>query len=165
MTTESYSPIVAGVGNFLHCDEGVGIHAVRRLQQQPACGVVYLDLGTADSGALTFVETASHVLVIDAARGNGAPGSIYRFQPEPSPSPEPWSSLHTSWLRDLLSADESDRPKPAVVVLGVEPYILQYGTELSAAVRFAFPELLRLARQQLADWKALLQPELSLVTP
>lgn len=62
--------VVMGIGNLLCGDDGVGVHAIRRLSEAglPSRTV---DAGTAILHALPYTEEATHLLVIDAVKGDG----------------------------------------------------------------------------------------------
>jgi hydrogenase maturation protease len=145
--------LIAGVGNELLSDDGVGVHAIRELQREGIAGIAMLEVGTAILHALETVGAASRVLVIDAARGNCAPGTIYRYDLSES-APGGVASLHSLGLRDGLRLLGTGSSIPRFTVLGVEPLSFDYGLELSVPVRAAMPKLLSLARQTVAEWAA-----------
>jgi len=60
--------VVVGIGNTILSDDGVGVHAARRLQDDarlPA-GVTVLDGGTLGLELAPFVSDASRLLFLDA---------------------------------------------------------------------------------------------------
>lgn len=146
------SLLVAGVGNVLLSDDGVGVHAVRELMKEPMAGVVLADIGTAVLHGLSFLETAGRVLVIDAAQGGQAPGTIYLFDADAAPVPGPFASMHAMGLLEALRLLPPGLPRPAVTVLGVEPESLAYGLELSPAVLAALPRVVASAREIVDEW-------------
>ena len=58
--------IIAGLGNILLQDDGVGVHAVRELLKAPPKNAKPLEIGCAVFDALHYMERADRVLVIDA---------------------------------------------------------------------------------------------------
>jgi hydrogenase maturation protease len=78
-TSKPTRVLIAGVGNVLLSDDGVGVHAVRELQKNPMPGVTVAEIGTAIFHGLHFLENAEHVLVIDATKGGKPPGTVYVF--------------------------------------------------------------------------------------
>ncbi len=69
--------IILGIGNLLNTDEGVGIHAIRTLQQKNSVGEFEIvDGGTLGLNLLPLVEETSHLLVLDAIDGHKAPGTL-----------------------------------------------------------------------------------------
>ena len=152
--------LVAGLGNLLLSDDGVGVQMVQELARTPWPGVEVLDLGTAVLHALPFLETAERVLVIDAAHGGQPPGTIYLFEADSSSAAQPFSSLHAMGLRAAAAVLNSGRPTPLITVLGIEPASLACGLELTPAVRQALPRALELARATVAGWQQSISPRI-----
>ena len=71
--------LIAGLGNCLLRDDGIGVHAIRSLQQNPPPGVVVAEVGTAVLDALHLLEWAEKILAIDAMQAGGNPGTLYAF--------------------------------------------------------------------------------------
>lgn len=69
--------LIAGLGNVLLRDDGVGVHAVRELQRRPPAGATVVEIGTAVLHGLSFVEGAHRILLIDAMQAGQSPGTIY----------------------------------------------------------------------------------------
>jgi hydrogenase maturation protease len=148
----SGSILIAGVGNVLCGDDGVGVHAVRELQKEPIAGVEIVDIGTAILHGLHFLESADRVLVIDAAKGGQPPGSVYLFDPGPATQAQPIVSIHSIGLREATRLFPPGQPLPAMTVIGVEPRSLECGMDLSEPVRAALPCVLALIRKTVAEW-------------
>jgi hydrogenase maturation protease len=144
--------LVAGLGNLLLTDDGVGIHAIHELERDPVPGVTIAEIGTAILHGLPFVEAARRVLVIDAARGGRPPGTIYVFDSSDPASPGPMHSLHSMGLREALRVLSPGCEPPAITVIGVEPASLEYGMTLSPPVRAALPQVVALARHAILEW-------------
>ena len=71
--------LIAGLGNYLLMDDGVGVHAILEMQQAPPPGAVVAEVGTAVLSALHLLEWADKILAIDAMQAGGAPGTVYAF--------------------------------------------------------------------------------------
>src|SRR5512147_954276 len=130
--------VIIGVGNLLLKDEGVGVHAVRELRQKalPA-GVEVLDGGVAGIGLLDFFPGAQKLVLIDAADMNLAPGTVVRFTPEEIRSLPggPKFSAHDVGLLEVLElASALGQSPPEVVVIGVQPGEISWGTDLTPEV-------------------------------
>jgi hydrogenase maturation protease len=143
--------LVLGVGNLLRSDDGVGVHAVQALQQEPWPGVKVVEVGTAILHGLSFLEQTDRALVIDAAKGGGAPGTIYRFAAQEAEC-APIRSIHALGLREAANLLLANRRVPPITILGVEPASLEYGLSLSQPVAAALPHLLALVRQTVGSW-------------
>lgn len=128
--------LVVGLGNELLTDDGVGVHVVRMLQQEPPIeGVVMMEAGTAILHAQHLLEQSAYVIAVDAVRAGDEPGAIYRFDVDQAELNRP-ASLHDLGIVGVLQLmSEQDRPR--TVILGVEPETIDYGMELSPVVRAA----------------------------
>lgn len=145
--------MIAGVGNELLSDDGVGVHAVRALQREGMPGVEVAEIGTAVLHGLGLLEEADRVLVIDAAKGGRPPGTIYLFDASGRGRPEAVTSIHAMGLREAASLLLGGKRAPSFTVLGVEPQTLEHGMNLSGPVQAAMPRLVQLARETVREWE------------
>jgi hydrogenase maturation protease len=140
--------VIVGVGNVLLKDEGVGVHVVRALQEMsltsPKVEVEVVDGGTSPS-AFDSAEGADKLIIVDAARCGGEPGTVYRFAPdEVSGEPKLLTSLHDLGLLDSLRMMECvGNPPRETVIIGVEPAEVDWGLELTPALRGKLPDVVR----------------------
>lgn len=152
---ESQSRIlIAGIGNLLLRDDGVGVHAVRALRSQVPAGVAVAEIGTAILHSLHLLETAEKILVIDAMQAGGAPGTIYAGRVEDLEETPAAVSMHQLGLTSAFRFLPNHR-RPKIVVLGVEPEQMAYGMELTPAVAAALPRVVDEAKTMIARWAAL----------
>lgn len=129
--------LVLGVGNLLMSDDGVGVHAVQRLEKRPLPpGVEALDGGTCGLDLLQFFEGVERLIVLDAANLGREPGEIVRLEGEEVPAFLAMKmSPHEINLPELLfSAKLSGIYPRQVVVLGMQPETIETGVELSPPV-------------------------------
>lgn len=141
--------LIAGVGNVLLGDEGIGVHAVRALMAQglPA-GVNAVDAGTALDGLLGELGGYGRLILVDAVRGGGRPGDVYRL--EIRCRDDLVSAARPLSLHEFGVAEALDQARalgvlpPRVVLTGMEPESLEPGMELSPTCSRALPDLLRL---------------------
>ena len=145
--------LIAGVGNELLTDDGIGVHAVRELEKEPLSGITVVAIGTDVLRGLPFLEAADRVLLIDAVRGGQPAGTIYTFDAGESVNDSPRHSLHSLGLREAMRVLSPDCPPPRVTVLGVEPASLTYGLDLSSVVATVLPRVTALAREIIAQWQ------------
>lgn len=142
--------LVLGIGNLLLRDEGVGVHVVQTLMREgyPE-GVDVLDVGTAILDALPAIEEAGRIIIIDAVKADGAPGSIYRMPMDAFERPQCIASMHGFDLSRVLAlAGRTDDPE--VIVIGVEPARIEWGLELSPEVGAMLPFVIKILREELA---------------
>jgi hydrogenase maturation protease len=97
--------LVLGLGNVIMGDEGVGVHVVRALEKHtlPA-GVECLDGGTGGFILLEPLQSAGHIILIDAAADGNAPGTVTRITPRFSSDYPPTLTAHDIGVKDLLDA-------------------------------------------------------------
>lgn len=117
--------LILGVGNLLYGDEGVGVHAVRKLEAEYEFpeSVQLFDGGTLGLSLMGYFLECSRLIVLDCIRGGHAPGSVYRLEGEGLRKSMGMSdSLHQLDLVDTLNLCElSHGYKPKTVVFGIEP--------------------------------------------
>lgn len=136
---------VIGIGNLLLRDEGVGIHVAQRLAEIiHNDDIQVIDAGT--SPDIFGLVDAQKVIIVDAARAGGAPGTIYRFElGDLKLNCEQPLSLHEVSLIDgLRTLNFLNRRPESLVVIGIEPSTVDFGVELSPQVERKLPEVMRL---------------------
>lgn len=138
---------VVGVGNVLLKDEGVGVHVARALRERvetDRSNVEIIDGGTSPDVFL-LVEGVRKLIVVDAVKGGGSPGSIYRFHPNDIISGgQCIVSVHQVGLLDGLRMIEYSAAKPEnIVIIGVEPKEIDWGMELSTELNERLPEIVK----------------------
>jgi len=163
--------LIAGLGNELLGDDGVGVHACRllapRIESLGRDDLIVVEIGTAVCDALHLLEWADHVLGIDAMQADGPPGSIYLCEPRDLEA-DGRVSLHQLSLLGALELLELEHAPPAadgaglapssgwhrprVEILGVEPASLALGIGLSPAVDAALPRVVEHAWQLVHGW-------------
>ncbi len=131
-----------GIGNLLMKDEGVGVHVARALGRLP----LPPDVEVVDGGTSLdpFFLEVDKLIVVDAARGGGEAGAIYRFRPDDiAPESEAVLSLHQMGLMEGLkmAACAGAVPKD-VVIIGVEPKEIDWGLELTPELQGKLPKVI-----------------------
>jgi hydrogenase maturation protease len=128
---------IIGIGNLILRDEGVGVHAVRVLEEQSLPpGVEVIDGGTDTMELLPVIQEAERIIVIDALRGGEKPGTIYRLSPDDlMGETERPLSLHQVGLLEVLGMARQLGGEPQVVIIGVEPKEISWGMELTPEVQ------------------------------
>jgi len=101
----SSRPLVLGIGNALLGDEGVGVHAIRRLQDAGLGAEVELvDGGTGGFQLLGYFCDHSWLILIDASADGRPPGTVSRIQPRFASDFPRTLSAHDIGLKDLLES-------------------------------------------------------------
>jgi hydrogenase maturation protease len=136
--------VILGIGNLILKDEGVGIHAIRRLEaMELPSGIEVVDGGTDAMDLLPYFQDFERIIVIDALRAGGEPGSIYRVTPDEIMEDEKRSlSLHEIGLLDVLLMSEHLGGHGEVVIIGVEPKEISCSMELTPEVEARLPHVM-----------------------
>src|SRR6266511_3357417 len=97
--------LVAGIGNIFLGDDGFGVEVVRRLAERPLPeGVRVADFGIRGFAlAYALLEGYDAVILVDATRRGGRPGTLYVIEP------------------DLNDQDEPGAPEAALATHGMDP--------------------------------------------
>jgi hydrogenase maturation protease len=141
--------LVLGIGNLLLGDEGVGVHAAQALMGHilpPDVSV--LEVGTAILDALPAIEQADRIILLDAIKADGIPGSVYRLPYDECEHAHCIASMHGFDLSRVLALAGCNRI-PEVLVIGIEPERITWSLELSPAVQGSLPILLREVTREL----------------
>ena len=79
--------MILGVGNILFSDEGVGIHVVQALGEEYlfSSNVAIEDGGVLGIRLLGIISQADDLIVVDAIRNGGPPGTLYRLDGDAIP--------------------------------------------------------------------------------
>lgn len=148
---------ILGVGNILLTDEGVGVHVINQLKEEydfpPE--VQLLDGGTMGMEILSYMRHTEYLLLVDAVNGGEEPGTVYEF---PHQQTEDYFtdhiSVHEVGMQDILRIRAlQDDPLRDAVVIGVEPYSLAIGLEVSDIVQAKMEEIKTRIIGQLRRWQ------------
>jgi len=116
--------LILGVGNILHSDEGLGVHAVNYLQERYSFSpnVTLLDGGTLGKLLMNVLMEHDFVIILDAVIGGEAPGTLYRLTDGALRKSLGFrDSQHDVDLVDTLISCEIIGNRPEAVVIGMEP--------------------------------------------
>lgn len=150
--TRAGSTLVLGLGNILLRDEGIGVRVVQAMEQAALPpDVEILDGGTAGVDLLDVLADRQKVVVIDAIDGELAPGTVLRLTPdELAPRREPGVSLHDLGLLETLAMARQLNAAPReVVIIGVKPYRVECGLDLTAEASRLVPRIVDLVLAEL----------------
>ncbi len=147
---------VLGIGNILLRDDGVGVHAIRKLgnEYEFPDSVKLIDGGTKGLDLLPFFEGNDKVLIIDAANFKKEPGTIDTIEGDKIPAfLSSKLSVHQIGLPDMLFAARLMEITPSeMCLIGIQPKSVESGTELSDEITTRFESLLGRVLQKLKDW-------------
>lgn len=116
---------VAGLGNLLLKDDGIGIYLIRALRKMKLPeNLVLFEIGTAVFFLHSVALEYKNLLLVDAVRGGGKPGSVYRLAPEDAP---------------LLVQSQAERASFLSLHDFRLPYLLWHGAPMLAYIRRRTP--------------------------
>ena len=133
---------VLGIGNVLLRDEGIGCHVTHALEEIPLPDVQIIDGGTCPD-VLQFLEDTDKLIIVDAVKGGGTPGQIYRFHLEDiTLEQKPCLSLHDVGLMESFMLMQLYHKISEAVIIGVEPKEINWGLELSPELQGKMPRII-----------------------
>ena len=147
--------LVLGMGNILLEDEGLGVHALKLLQQRyvvPA-EVEFLDGGTSGMALIDLLSGRKHLLVLDAVQTGDPPGTLVKMDDQDVPV---YFGLritpHQLGLSDVLASLQLTDEQPGnVTVLGLVPESLEMSLDLSGHISDKLEHLVKAAVDELAN--------------
>ncbi|MGA3099972.1 MAG: hydrogenase maturation protease [Bryobacteraceae bacterium] len=147
---------IVGVGNLLLSDDGAGVHAIRGLRRDSRVGSVarLIDGGVVGTNLLAEVCGCERLLIVDAVDAGLPPGATVRMDfSGPDPPRIDTRNTHQLGIPGLLDDLRLLGQAPRQVVLvGVQPAAMGWGTELSPEVAGALPVVFAEVVRQLDRW-------------
>jgi hydrogenase maturation protease len=148
--------VVLGLGNMLMADDGIGLAALARLQDEwfVPPDVDLVDGGTWGMNLLPIIERTDQLLVLDAIDHGLEPGTLVRLQDDDVPRfLSTKLSPHQIDLREVLALAQLRGTLPGeLVAVGLQPGKVEMSTELSPPVRARLGEMVEEAARTLAGW-------------
>ncbi len=148
--------LVLGVGNLLLSDEGVGVHVAQKLLNMDLPPEVeVIEGGTDGFGLINIISEADRLVLIDAVKGGGSPGSIYRFDVGDIPGSTSLfkTSLHQVGILEVINLSGLVGKTPHTTVIGVEPKDVGTGMELSPEIEALVPRIIKLVLEEASKTK------------
>jgi hydrogenase maturation protease len=148
--------VVLGLGNMLMADDGIGLAALARLEEEwfiPR-DVELVDGGTWGMTLLPVIERADRVIILDAIDVGDPPGTLIRLEGDEVPRFLGLKlSPHQIDLREVLALAELRGSLPGqLVALGIQPERVEMSTTFSPPVAARLDQLVHLAAAVLYDW-------------
>ncbi len=129
--------VIMGVGNLLLGDEGVGVHLIQKLREmQLGEGIELVDGGTSLLDFIPQAEDVSKLIIVDAVKLGGKPGTTYKICVDDSllKCAKGMISLHQLGVVETLAIAQKMGKLPHTIIIGIEPKEIGYGLELSPEV-------------------------------
>ena len=138
-------------------DEGVGVHAVRAIQEgyEVPAGLEIVDGGTFGLDLLPYIEGRDRVLFVDAVNFGKEPGFIRVLENQEIPALfGTKGSLHHLGLMDVLAAAQLlDVAPQEICLIGIQPQTIEVGLELTEVIQAKMELLLAQIIAKLQDWQ------------
>ncbi|GIW02257.1 HyaD/HybD family hydrogenase maturation endopeptidase [Roseiflexus sp.] len=154
--------LVLGLGNIIMRDEGLGVRACERLTQRYRVpdSVTVLDGGTLGLDLLPYLEGIADLLILDAINAGHPPGAIVRLENEQIPQILALKmSMHQVGLQELLAVMALRGHTPSrIVLLGMEPLLIEPGLDLSDPVLANLDRLVEAVAAELQSWGVPVSP-------
>jgi hydrogenase maturation protease len=144
--------VVVGMGNLLLKDEGIGIHVAQALLKEPHPSRIQLEVidgATMPDIPLSF-EEIDKLIIVDAVLAGDTPGAVFRFHPEDiNLEDKIMTSLHQiSLMENLKLMKLFGHRLTDIVIIGVQPKDIDYGTELSAELAERIPDIIEIVMNE-----------------
>jgi len=145
--------VVVCLGNPLMGDDGIGQAVYERLRGCLPDFVELVEAGCDSLDALLDAKNAERVILVDAIDADKEPGTLFRFDAETirkTALPRTHLSLHELSLKECLAlAELSGFDGDKLVVVGMQPAVVEPRMRLSDAVAEKLPDLIDLIKQEI----------------
>jgi hydrogenase maturation protease len=148
--------VVLGAGNLLLQDEGLGVHALRRLAERYILPpeVALIDGGVRGLDLLPLIEGVPRLLIVDAVGTSDPPGTLVRLDGPAIPAALALKmSMHQVGLQELLGVCALRGTMPARLVLwGMQPAVIDWGLDLTWTIADRLDTLVDAVAGELEGW-------------
>jgi hydrogenase maturation protease len=140
--------LVIGIGHRDRSDDAVGRIVADRLRERAPPGVTIVDTDGEGGRLLDLFDSSHDVIIVDAARSGGIPGSIHRLDANAAPLPPEFAvSTHAVGLAESIAlARALGQLPPRCIVFAIESASFVLGApplpEVAAAVDAAVARVL-----------------------
>ena len=136
-------------------DDGIGIHVIEALRKEDLPPDVHVfDASTRAFDALEFMDGCDRAIVVDAYQKKEVPGTVYRFAFDPTAGAQEFPinlSMHDIDFTAAIRAGQGSYKLPSeIVIIGIEPEILDWCIGLSPSLSNAFPVIMDAVRSELS---------------
>lgn len=151
--------LVLGLGNILNTDEGIGVHAIwemQRLQKETNRypGIELVDGGALGMRLLSYVEDATHLILLDLADAGREPGELVELAGEDIPLYTGIKvSLHQVTFQEVLGvALARGNLTDYLYLIGMQPISLAIGAEPTPEGQAVIPRMIARTEEILQEW-------------
>jgi hydrogenase maturation protease len=144
--------IIAGLGNELLRDDGVGVHLTRKLAEKPPPGVTIIEAGTAVWHLVDMLHDGDQLITIDAMLTGRESGTVVTMSGNDVQTIQRHNGAHGLGITEALALNNIQLA--TVVVIGIEPAEITYGTTLTEVVTQALPHAEEAVRRIVSFWQS-----------
>lgn len=146
---------ILALGNLLRRDEGIGVHILHALRAQISEDVEMMDGGTSGLELLSFLESKKRLIILDAVNAGGSPGEVIEWGTEEVPMYATGKlSMHQmSFAEVLYWAHLTGGLPDEIVVIGIQPDSMEWGTELTEKAAAGIPAAVNKVLSCLERWR------------
>lgn len=136
---------VLGIGNRLLMDDGIGVYIVEKLKEQNICRSIRFIVGETDIDyCLDEINEAEFLIIVDAAKLGNLPGDVTVVAlDEVINTGNTGLSMHNLHLFDMLVHTGKECKG---LMIGIEPFEIDYNWGLSTELNVKLPEILGTVR-------------------
>jgi len=147
---------VLGLGNVIYSDEGFGVEAVKRLEEdhQFPENVKFIDGGTQGIYLLDYIEAPTSLLIYDCIIPVEYEFKVYDYHNDELPAfIHRKMSSHQMGLSELLSLAKLHQKLPKnLSLIGIPPQKLDMNIGLSQELELLMPEALKKGKDIIEGW-------------
>lgn len=155
--TDSLRKVVMGLGNLLNRDEGLGVQAVKLLDDRIGKQTDFelLDGGVLGLNLLMIVEECSHLLILDAVNVGKPAGTVVELTKEQIPLYAGVKlSQHQITFQEVLGlANIRGKLPEHLHLIGIQPEDISVGLDLSQSIAEKMPEVISRAERMIEQWQ------------
>lgn len=145
--------VVIGAGNPLMGDDGVAQEVLQRLKERIPEWVELVDAGTNSLDALIDAKDAECVILVDAIDAGEPAGTLFRLDSDTIRKcgiPSRRISLHQMTFAECLALAELTGFDPEkLIVLGIQPAVVEPRMRLSETVAEKLPQLVAMIEDEI----------------
>ena len=145
--------LILGIGNILLQDEGIGVHAIREMEEMEWPENIHLlDGGTGGFHMLSHIQEYKTIIMIDASLDDNPIGTIKLIEPKYSKDFPKALSSHDIGLKDLIDSANLLGPLPKIhlITVTINPQ-QEIGMELSEKIQSTIPAIISRVKKILSD--------------
>jgi len=162
--------LIAGIGNVLLGDDGIGPFAIKVLESQYDFdgNVELVDLGTPGLDLPVYLSGADAVILVDSAKFGGETGDIRLFRKQEILRNPPRARIdpHSPALTESISLLELMGAMPReFLMIGMQGGRFEPGSTLSRRVRLCIPHIIDAVRRELRRLSVWCAPKATVKPP